>query len=131
VNALAAAAIAAGELVCEFSDAHRSSLLVYEAVRADRAEVLSTQKPGRRAVEVHATGERLHLVDRDGRSVRMTTLTGCARTHPLLGEERCTRFEARHAWHFDATAHLDPDAAYERLPSGSAAGSCEPWRVER
>jgi hypothetical protein len=144
MNPLAAAALAAGELICEFNDGYRRSLiaemagdtprvelvLVYEALRENSAEVLSTRRPGRRPVRVRATGEQLHLIEQDGPSARITTLTECTRTAWRAGGEVCTRFNARHAWIFDSAAHLDPEAAAARLPSGAASGSCEPWRVE-
>ena len=144
MNGLAAAALAAGELVCEFSDGYRRSLLaelagdasrtelllVYEALQPQSAQVLSTGKPGRRDVEVRATERYLHLIQSDGPSVRVTTLTGCTRTHWRGDEELCTRFSARHAWHFDAAARLEPDAAFARMPSGSATGVCEPWKID-
>lgn len=144
MNALAAAALAAGELICEFSDGYRKSLLaeiagdpprtelvlVYEALRADSAQVLSTRRPGRRDVRVHAAGEHLHLIQHDGAAVRVTTLTACTRTGWRGGEEICTRFEARHAWHFDTSAHLDPERSLARQPRGAATGVCEPWRID-
>jgi hypothetical protein len=144
VNPLAAAALAAGELICEFNDGYRKSLiaeiagdtprvemmLFYEALREDSAEVLSTHRPGRRAVRVRAAGGQLHLIEQDGPSVRVTTLTECTRTKWRLDGEVCTRFGARHAWHFDSSARIDPEAAATRLPSGAATGTCEPWRVE-
>lgn len=126
MNPLIAAALAAGELVCDFSDHH----LYFAALEREAAQVLSTRQPGRRDVEVHRTGEHLHLVQREGRSVRVTTLTECTRTRRRGGEEVCTRFAARHAWHFDTAAHVDPDGSFRRQPSGAASGSCEPWRVE-
>ena len=131
MNPLAAAALAAGELVCEFHDGPRASLMVYEALRATSAEVLSTRQPGRRPVHVRAAGEQLHLIQPDGPSVRVTTLTDCTRSKLRIDGEVCTRFNARHAWHFDRTAHLDPAASASRLPSGAASGSCEPWRVDQ
>jgi hypothetical protein len=144
VNSLAAAALAAGELICEFNDGYRKGLiaqmagetprvemvLIYEALREDSAEVLSTRRPGRRAVKVRAAGAQLHLIEQDGPSVRVTTLTECTRTKLGSDGEVCTRFEARHAWHFDNATLLDPAGAAARMPSGAATGSCEPWRVE-
>ena len=144
MNALAAAALAAGELICEFSDGYRKSLLadiagdpprtelvlVFEAVRGRGAEVLSSRQPGRRKVQVIPAGEHLHFIQSEGPSVRVTTLTGCLRTRVRSDGEVCTRFSAQHAWHFDATAHVDPEAALRRLPSGAASGVCEPWKVE-
>jgi len=144
VNPLAAAALAAGELICEFSDGYRKSLLakltgdsprtemvlVYESLKPDSAEVLSTRRPGRRAVQVRAAGGQLHLIEQDGPSVRVTTLTACTRTKVKDEGEICTRWDARHAWHFDSSARFDPDGAAARLPSGAATGSCEPWKVE-
>ena len=144
MNPLAAAALAAGELICEFNDGYRKSLLakltgdtprtemvlVYEALKPDSAEVLSTRRPGRRAVTVRATGDQLHLIEQDGPSVRVTTLTACTRTKLKAEGEVCTRWDARHAWHFDSSARFDPDGAAARLPSGAATGSCEPWKME-
>lgn len=144
MNALAAAALAAGELICEFSDGYRRSLLadiagdpprtelvlVFEAVRAERAEVLSSRQPGRRPVLVRAGGDNLHFIQSEGPSVRVTTLTGCLRTRARAGGEVCTRFSAQHAWHFDAAANVDPEAALRRMPPGAATGVCEPWKVE-
>jgi hypothetical protein len=144
MNPLIAAALAAGELICEFSDGYRKSLLaeiagdpprtelllVYEALGPQSAEVLSTTRPGRRPVEVRATGRHVHLIQSDGASVRVTTLTGCTRQHLRGDEEICTRFSARHAWHFDTAAHFTPDASFARLPSGAASGVCEPWKID-
>jgi hypothetical protein len=144
VNALLATALAAGELICEFSDGYRKSflaeltndaprtelLLVYEALRNDAAEVLGNHRPGRKPVKVRSEGEYVHLIQSDGPSVRVTTLTDCTRTKLRADGETCTRFAARHAWHFDAGAHLDPDASFKRQPSGAATGTCEPWRVD-
>ena len=144
MNPLAAAALAAGELICEFNDGYRKSLLaelagdaprvelllVYESLREDSAEVLSSRRPGRRPVKVRAAGEQLHLIEQDGPSVRVTTLTACTRTKERPEGEICTRFEARYAWHFDSSVAVDPEAAAARLPSGAATGSCEPWKIE-
>jgi hypothetical protein len=144
VNVLAAAALAAGELICEFNDGYRKSLLaeiagdpprtemvlVFEQLSRSQAQALSTARPGRRTAQVRATDELLHLIERDGPSVRVTTLTGCTRTRWRAGEEICTRFDARHAWHFDTTALIEPDASFLRQPSGAAMGSCEPWRID-
>jgi hypothetical protein len=105
-------------------------VLVYEALKSESAEVLSTRRPGRRAVQVRATGEQLHLIEQDGPSVRVTTLTACTRTRLKADGEVCTKWDARHAWHFDSSARFDPDGAAARLPSGAATGSCEPWKME-
>jgi len=122
VNALAAAALAAGELICEFKE----DVLVYEALRSRSAEVLSTRYPGRRAIQVREGAAGLHLIETVGASVRVTTLTGCLNPE----EQPCSRFAAVHAWHFDARVYSDPDAAFARLPSGAATGACEPWRID-
>ena len=39
-------------------------------------------------------------------------------------------FSALHAWHFDQLALKDPDASFERLPSGALRGVCEPWTLD-
>jgi hypothetical protein len=144
MNDLAAAVLAAGELICEFTDGYRRSLLaelageaprtetllVFESLKPRSAEVLSSRKPGRASVAVREGARYVHLIEDEGPSVRVTTLTGCTRMKSRNGEERCTRFTARHAWHFDRSAHRDPDGSFSRQPSGAATGLCEPWRVD-
>ena len=144
MNALAAAALAAGELVCEFNDGYRRSLLaavagepprterllVYEGLGGGKTDVLSSRRPGRRPVLVREGAQNFYLIEADGPSLRVTTLTACTRTGERDGVERCTRFSARHAWHFDDTARTNPDGALSREPSGAASGVCEPWRVD-
>lgn len=137
-------ALAAGDLICEFREGWQRSLiadlvgepdpvallLVYEGVASDQAAVLSSRVPGRKPVAVRATARNVHFIERVGPSVRVTTLTGCERSKWKNGVERCVRFPARHAWHFDAHALVEPDASFERQPSGAAVGSCEPWTVD-
>lgn len=144
MNPLLATALAAGELVCEFSDGYRKSylaqltndvprpemFLVYEEVKPGSARVVESRRAGRKRVQVRADGDYIHLIEDDGPSVRVTTLTSCVRSKWRDGEEVCTRFTARYAWHFDAAAHRDPDASFRRQPSGGATGACEPWRVD-
>jgi len=144
MNDLAAAVLAAGELICEFQHGFRRSvladlagappgpdvLLVYEAVQADSAQVVSSERPGRKEVRVRATGRAVHLIEPAGPSVRVTTLTGCRKWKWKNGAETCVRFGARYAWHFDTAAHLDPDASLARQPSGAATGVCEPWSLD-
>jgi hypothetical protein len=137
-------ALKAGDLICEFDNGYRRSLvadllgdpptsdllLVYEAVQPDSAQVLSTRTPGRRPVLVRATDKAVHFIERVGPSVRVTTLTGCERSKRSKGMRTCVRYAAQHAWHFDEHAAADPDGAFERLPSGAAKGRCEPWLVD-
>ena len=144
MNGLAAAVLAAGELVCEFHEGYRRNLiaelkgdaqhadlfLVYEALTAESAEVLSTRKPGRHPVSVRMTERAVHLVQVEGPSARVTTITGCSLWKLKRGAEHCVRFEARHAWHFSVRATGNPDAVYARLPSGAATGACEPWSLD-
>jgi len=133
-----------GDLICEFHEGWRRSqiadllgepdpvalLVVYEDVTPKHAVVLSSRTPGRRPVDARATGAHVHFIERVGRSVRITTITGCARTKWKNGVETCVRFSAHHAWHFDSQALVEPDAAYARLPSGASVGACEPWDVD-
>lgn len=136
-------AIAARELVCEFGDGDRREIVadlamprpsklmvIYESVKPDSAEVLSTQQPGRRPVRVRASEDAIHFIEPVGRSVRVTTLTACEKWKVRRGREMCVRFTARHAWHFDSLAHLKPDASFASQPSGAQAGTCEPWSVD-
>ena len=145
MNGLAASVLAAGELICEFQAGYKRSLiadlvrepvrveflLVYESVEPTQAQVLSTRKPGRKFVRVHATDQAVHLVEDVGASVMVTTLTSCTRWKVRDGEDVCVRFAAQHGWHFDsASYHSEPDAALARRPSGAYTGVCEPWKVE-
>jgi hypothetical protein len=136
-------ALEAGELICEFRGGFRSNLfadlagppvadqmLVYESVTADAATVLASGRPGKRPVHVRAVGELVHLIERDGPSVRVTTLTECRDWRWKNGAETCVRFAARHAWHFGTHAYLGPDVARARVPSAAAVGVCEPWNVD-
>ena len=65
MNELAAAVLAAGELICEFQAGYKRSLiadlveppraeflLIYESVQPTQAQVVSTRKPGRKPVRV-------------------------------------------------------------------------------
>jgi len=144
MNALLATALAAGELICEFSDGYRKSYLaelsgdvprpemffVYEDVKGESARVVASRRAGRKPVQVRSEGEYIHLIQEDGPTVRVTTLTECTRSKWKDGAEVCTRFAARHAWHFDTAARQDPDASFRRQPTGAATGSCEPWRLD-
>lgn len=137
-------ALEAGELICEFRHGFKRSLLadlagrpreadlmlVYESVSADAAQVVSSERPGRKQVRVRATDRAVHLIEPAGPSVRVATLTKCQRWKWKNGVETCVRFSARYAWHFDAAAHIDPDASLERQPSGASTGACEPWSLD-
>ena len=137
-------ALEAGDLICEFRDGFRRSLLadlsdsrpradlmlIYESVHADSGQVVSTARPGRRPVRVRAVGNAVHLIEPDGPSVRVTTLTECRDWKWKNGAETCVRFAARHAWHFDTVTYLGPDIARARVPGGAAVGMCEPWNLD-
>jgi hypothetical protein len=131
MNELAAAVLAAGELICEFRQGFdRDVMLVYEALRRESAQVVSSERPGRNPVRLRVTDKAVHLIEPVGASVRVTTLTECRNWKWKRGAETCVRFEARRAWHFDTLAGLDPDASLEKLPSGSSPGVCEPWNLD-
>lgn len=137
-------ALTQGDLICEFRDGWRRSLiadlvdepdaaallLVYENVARTHAAVLSSRVPGRKPVAVRQTDALVHFIERVGQSVRVTTLTGCARSKWKDGVETCVRFPAKHAWHFDTAALREPDAAFARQPSGASVGACEPWNLD-
>lgn len=137
-------ALEAGDLICEFRDGFRRNLLadlgndppradlmlVYESVNANSAQVVSTARPGKRPARVRAIGNAVHLIEPDGPSVRVTTLTECRDWKWKNGVGTCVRFAARHAWHFDWRAYLGPDLPRARVPSGAALGVCEPWNLD-
>lgn len=144
MNLLAASVLAAGELVCEFHDGYRPGVVAdlaaeqprgrqmrfYGSLAADAAHVISTTAQGRKAVQVRATDKAVYLVQPEGPSVRVTALTGCLDTGWRRGKQTCLRFAARHAWHFDHKAALDPDASFERIASTASPGICEPWKID-
>ena len=123
MSTLAAVLLAAGELICDFQ---ADALMLYELHTVDEGAVLDSRRPGRRPVAVREEDGQLHLIEGEGPSVRVTTLTSCTRGDLT----RCTRFAAQHAWHFDTRAQHEPAASLRRQPSGAASGTCEPWRVD-
>jgi len=134
----------AGDLICEIRHGYRRNvfaalgpgwpvtdlMLVYESVNSKAPRVVSSQRPGRHAVEVRVTKSAVHLIEPIGPSVRHTALTRCLQTKWKGGYEVCVRFAARHAWHFDTGAYADPDAALARLSNSVSRGVCEPWSVD-
>lgn len=137
-------ALDAGDLICEIRHPYRKEvfaalesqrpaadlMLVYEGVDRDSSRVVSTQRPGRHAIEVRVTANAVHFIEPVGSSLRHTALTGCLQTKWRGGYEVCTRFAARHAWHFDIRTYSDPDAALARLAGSVSRGVCEPWKVD-
>jgi hypothetical protein len=137
-------ALDAGDLICEFpnpfqrdliadlrDDVPRTGLmLVYESVTAQSARVISSGRVGKRPVQIRAIGDAVHLIEPDGPSVRVTTLTECRDWRWKDGVETCVRFGARHAWHFDVAGTLGPDLGRVRVPGGASAGMCEAWSTD-
>ena len=115
MNTLAAMALAAGELVCEFDS---TGMMLYAMKSASEGAVLQAGRIGRRPVFLRESGRTVQLVQDDGASLRTTALIACIRTK----QGTCVQFEAAHAWHFDPRAR--------ELPPGATAGRCEPWRME-
>jgi hypothetical protein len=146
-------ALQAGDLICQFRDGYRREqlagleaprpadiMLIFDSIRteapdkagavAGSASTYSSRAPGRRDATVRATPKTVHFVERIGPSVRVTTLSACEQWKFRKGHERCVRFSAQHAWHFDSVAARDPELALARAPSGASNGSCEPWNVD-
>lgn len=137
-------ALEVGDLICEIRHGYRREvfaalaptrpaaelMLVYEAPGAPAPRVVSSQRPGRHPIEVRVTASAVHLIEPIGASIRHTALTRCLQAKWKGGYEICTRFAARHAWHFDTTAYADPDAALARLANSVSRGACEPWSVD-
>lgn len=137
-------ALEAGDLICEIRHGYRTEvfaalapgrpaaelMLVYESGKPDAPRVVSSQRPGRHAVELRVTPGAVHLIEPVGPSLRHTALTRCLQTKWKHGYEVCVRFDAQHAWHFDTGAYSDPDAALARLAHSVSRGTCEPWSVD-
>ena len=137
-------ALDARDLVCEFRNPYQRELfadllseppranlmLVYEGVSQSSAKVISSGRVGKREVVVRTIGDTVHLIESDGPSVRVTTLTECKDTRVKDGVDTCVRFGARHAWHFDVAGTLGPDLSRVRVPSGASVGVCEAWSTE-
>lgn len=147
-------ALKAGDLICEFREGYRRSvvadlalqrppadlMLVFESIRmeagprttdaAGTASAYSSRTPGKRPAVVRATPNAVHFIQPVGPSVRVTTLSSCEQWRWKRGEETCVRFSARHAWHFDTLAQRIPDTSFARQPSGGASGNCEAWNLD-
>lgn len=137
-------ALDARDLVCEFRNPFERDLfaaltedpppanlmLVYERVTESSAQVIASGRVGRRPVLIRSVGDTVHLIEADGPSVRVTTLTECKDTRVKDGVDTCVRFSARHAWHFDVAGTLGPDLTRLRVPSGASVGVCEAWNTE-
>lgn len=136
-------ALDAGDLICEFrnpfqrdlfaaltEDLPPSKMIVYEGLSEKSARVIASGRVGRRPVVIRTVGDAVHLIERDGPSVRVTTLTECRDTRVMNGVDTCVRFAARHAWHFDVAGTLGPDLSRLRVPSGASVGYCEAWKTE-
>jgi hypothetical protein len=137
-------ALDVGDLICEFrapferdlfaaltEDPPRANLmLVYEGVTEKSAQVVATGRAGKHSVVIRAIGDTVHLIEEDGPSVRVTTLTECRDTRVKDGVDTCVRFAARHAWHFDVAGTLGPDLSKVKVPSGASVGYCEAWRTD-
>ena len=137
-------ALDARDLVCEFRNPYQRELfadllneppranlmLVYEAVTENSANVIASGRVGKRPVLIRSIGETVHLIETDGPSVRVTTLTECKDTRVKDGVDTCVRFAARHAWHFDIAGTLGPDLSRVKVPSGASVGVCEAWSTE-
>src|SRR4029078_7086371 len=136
-------ALDAGDLICEFrnpfqrdlfaaltEDLPPSKMIVYEGLSEKSARVRASGRVGRRPVVIRTVGDAVHLIERDGPSVRVTTLTECRDTRVMNGVDTCVRFAARHTWHFDVAGTLGPDLSRLRVPSGASVGYCEAWKTE-
>jgi hypothetical protein len=137
-------ALDARDLICEFrnpfqrdlfaaltEDPPRANLmLVYEGVTESSAKVIASGRVGRRPVLIRSIGDTVHLIEPDGPSVRVTTLTECKDTRVKDGVDTCVRFGARHAWHFDVAGTLGPDLARLRVPASASVGVCEAWNQD-
>ena len=137
-------ALDARDLICEFRSPFQRDLvadlladpppanlmLVYEGVTEKSAQVISTGRVGKRSVVIRTIGDTVHLIEPDGPSVRVTTLTECTDTRVKDGVDTCVRFSARHAWHFDVVGTLGPDESRVRMPTSASVGVCEAWKTD-
>ena len=95
--------------------------------RNGEARVVSSRSVGGRGVRVYSGETGVHLVEDINDSVMVTTLLGC---ELRARDRRCLRYAAVMAWHFDRSVHINPDAAFRRLPGTSYSGTCEAWNME-
>ena len=137
-------ALDVGDLICEFRGPFERDLfaalteepppanlmLVYEGVTEKSAQVVASGRAGRHPVVIRTIGDTVHLIEPDGPTVRVTTLTECKDTRVKDGVDTCVRFAASHAWHFDVAGTLGPDLSKVKVPAGASAGYCEAWKTE-
>jgi hypothetical protein len=137
-------ALDARDLICEFRHPYQRDLvadlldapppgnlmLVYERVTENSAQVIASGRVGKHPVLIRAIGDTVHLIEPDGPSVRVTTLTECRDSRIKDGVDTCVRFAARHAWHFDVVGTLGPDLSRVRVPAGASVGVCERWTMD-
>jgi hypothetical protein len=91
--------------------------------------VVSSRSVGAREVRMYSSETGLHLVEDVNGSVVVTSLLGCEAHEG--SSNRCIRYTAVNAWHFDQTVHRDPDSAFRRLPGTSYSGHCEAWYMNQ
>jgi hypothetical protein len=99
-------------------------MLVYEGVTEDSAQVIASSRVGKRRVLIRSIGDTVHLIERDGPSVRVTTLTECKDSRVKDGRRhlRALCGKARLAFRCRRDAR-------SRSLAGSRAGRCVGWRV--
>ena len=94
------------------------------------ARLVSTGSVGARAVQIYAGDTGVHFVEDVSNSVKVTSLLSCQFWKNGPKGRKCLRYEAVNSWHFDTSVHRNADQAFQRLPTSSYKGWCEPWHMD-
>lgn len=94
------------------------------------ASVTSSRGIGARAARVYASDTGVHIVEDVNDSVIVTTVLACEARAGNEKPDKCRRYSAVVAWHFDRSVHVNPDRSFLALPGSSYTGHCEPWNLD-
>ena len=107
-------------------------MVIIEGIGVDpgSASVTSSRAIGAKPAHVYATDTGVHIVEDVNDSVIVTTVLACEARAGNEKPDKCRRYSAVVAWHFDRSVHVNPDRSFLGLPGSSYTGHCEPWNLD-
>ena len=107
-------------------------MVIIEGIGVDpgTANVTSSRTVGPKPARVYASDTRVHIVEDVNDSVMVTTVLNCENRKAGKEPQKCMRYPAVIAWHFDRSVHKNPDRTFLALPGSSYTGHCEPWNLD-